>query len=1239
MDTTLTVKPRSFQSVAEIGLLVLLAITTLVLLVIPYLDPFLSEPGDRLSAIPHLIGLVYLVCGVWIFVLRRDQVFGKAFVIFSSATALFMAGWSDFSTPGILTPLYAFGLTFAAAGLLDLALLVTQFSITIHLRWLRRGLYGLAVVLWALILLSALLPGAKSFYSITWFLACVFTGLSMVIFLLLVGLREFRRTKYQQDDSTRFLLATAILAFVPPLVGWMGSPLWQDQAVFSPWWLVSLVIFAPAAGFVVQSQSRIQADYLASRTAIYAALFLIIVGGYALLVTGLGLLLSPTLGSETVIIQGMVLFCLALAFNPIRNLLQSSLEKVFYRSRKALDDQLHLFTSQQAEQVEMPTLVKSLRVSLETALSPTSLHIYLYDPLSEQYVASPGKDGQPTSDLRFGLTSQFVARLSQNPPPLTLAELLKLPSIQAAEAARLRLLGTVLFVPIPGRNRLAGWLTFAPHRFGEAYTSSEQSFMQSMAEQASLIIERARIVDNMEKRVREMNVLGRVAQGVNITLQMDDIFELIYAQTTQIIPADDFCLLLLHPETGELMDTFHVENNDRLAEKEQKNIARDQFLDEDVARTGRSLQVDDYAVEAHRRGLTGERPGVKAWMSVPLSAGAGSIGVISLGRRDPSAIYSREQLNLLQRIADQAAGAIVKARLLSESERRARQLTTLNEVTRQLTSTLDLEPLLSIILASATELLNCEAGSLLLVDSQTDELVFRMVTGPAKGTLTGKRLPPGAGVVGKAVKTRQPIIVSDVQSSPDWFKYVDEQTGFVTRALLVIPLEVKGNIIGVIEVINKHGSSSFTLEDQNLLAAFASQAGIAIENARLYTMTDQALAARVEELSVMQRIDRELNASLEISRALSITLDWALRQSHAVAGLIGQLEGEIIRIATSQGYTNELEALEGILPFDQFSVQQVMDFGAPVRLNLEGGLLPSSRTLAIIPIRRESATIGVLLLECPAPDALDVNTMAFLTRLSDHASIAISNAQLYAAVQAANVAKSEFVSFVSHELKNPMTSIKGYTELLAAGAVGPINEAQANFLTTIRSNVDRMSTLVSDLNDVSRIEANRMRLDFKAQMVSDVVDETVRSLHKQIEDKGQTLKLNLPTDLPPVWADRTRLGQVLINLVSNAYKYTTQGGTITVAAEVCDNQWDPAGARRVVHILVQDTGIGISPEDQKKIFQKFFRSEDPKTREAPGTGLGLNITRSLVELQGGKIWFESEFRIGTTFHITIPVAE
>jgi signal transduction histidine kinase len=282
--------------------------------------------------------------------------------------------------------------------------------------------------------------------------------------------------------------------------------------------------------------------------------------------------------------------------------------------------------------------------------------------------------------------------------------------------------------------------------------------------------------------------------------------------------------------------------------------------------------------------------------------------------------------------------------------------------------------------------------------------------------------------------------------------------------------------------------------------------------------------------------------------------------------------------------------------------------------------------------------IGLLLLESTQSENISEETMGFLSRLSDHAAIAIANARLYAEVQEANLAKSDFISFVSHELKTPMTSIKGFTDLLAAGVVGPINEAQSNFLNTIRSNVDRMATLVTDLTDVSRIEAGRLRLDFASIPVSEVVEEVIRSTRAQIEDKKQKLTITIPDDLPPMWGDRTRLIQILTNLVSNAYKYTQVEGEIAISAECTENVWDE-GSPKVIHLLVKDTGYGITPENQKKIFQKFYRADDQKVRDAPGTGLGLNITKQLVELQGGKIWFESVFRVGTTFHFIIPIAE
>lgn len=248
--------------------------------------------------------------------------------------------------------------------------------------------------------------------------------------------------------------------------------------------------------------------------------------------------------------------------------------------------------------------------------------------------------------------------------------------------------------------------------------------------------------------------------------------------------------------------------------------------------------------------------------------------------------------------------------------------------------------------------------------------------------------------------------------------------------------------------------------------------------------------------------------------------------------------------------------------------------------------------------------------------------------------VRIANAQLAAKAVAANRAQSEFVSLVAHELKVPMTSIKGYTDILLSGHVGPTNEAQVNFLRVIRANVDRMNKLVSNLSDLARIEANRLLLEFQALSLANMLDEVRQSLGQQIADKGQTMEVAVPDDLAPVWGDRSRLIQVIANLVSNAHMYTPQGGAIVVTAERTTD-----GGTDVVHIAVRDNGLGIHPNDQDKIFAKFFRAQDEEAQQETGTGLGLSITKHLVEAQGGRIWFESEYRQGTTFHFTIPVAE
>lgn len=1205
--------------------------------------------ADRLAYfyLPYLIGWVYFLAGVWVFASQGHLASGRTFAVFSAAVALALGGWFDFYTSHFLSAVWVFAVPLAAAALINLALLFPQPEAFLVQRRSLEGVPYLAAFLLggtALLTLQNRLTNLE--FAQVMAAVYIFAGAAMMFAALWFLTRRLPNAAAVEKEQMRLLVLSAMIAFAPLAVRLLGGAVLFGGQSFSPFFLLPLAVFPLVAAYTVQHYRLLSVSFFLSRVFLYGLMAALVGVGYGLLLAGMGVAMAGFLPQPSPVLVGLLFFIAALAINPLRQRTENLLDAVFFRGEKAYQERVQTFGSELTRVMGVNGIIQMLRQYVKRSLLPGSFHIFIFDPLTEQYVATLDAQKNLTSDLRFSQNSALVQLLEKRKSCITLYGGEDIHEELKPDAALLRLLGAKIFVPMLGNQRLAGWLALGERSSGETYEVRDLNFLESISNQTALALERAQVVVDMENRVREMNVLARVAQGINITLSLDDILELIYAQTTQIIPGDDFHILTLSDariDSGLITPVFYVEDNDRLTQRENQLLVGGKVLEHEVIARQRSILTDDYAQECRRHNLPVVQEGLYAWMGVPLNAGAETIGALSMGMRDASISYTHEQLNLLQAIADQAAGAIVKARLLDESNRRARQLATLNEMSRQLTSTLEIEPLLQNILQSAVDILNCEAGSLLLVDEQTDELVFRVAVGPVAGNLANRRLPSGSGLVGKAVQTKAPVIVNDVQQSLEWFAKTDEQTGFVTHALLVVPLLLKDVVLGVIEVINKTDGSPFRTDEQELLTAFASQAAVALENARLYTMTDQALAERVEELSVMQRIDRELNASLETSRAMRITLEWAMRRSAAQAGLIGIVQEEGVEVVSHMGYGEEIAAYEeALIPLASYHFENTLASADPKQFMLgagETGLLRHAKQQVILPIRSEDSTMGVLLLESVSSETYPAELVEFLSRLVDHAAIAISNARLYAAVNQANLAKSEFVSFVSHELKNPMTSIKGYSELLAAGAVGPINEAQANFLETIHNNVERMRTLVSDLADVSRIEAGRLRLDFTPLNLKEMSEEVVRSLRRLVESKQQEVELAIPADLAALWGDRTRVVQVLTNLVSNSCKYTQEKGRIIVGAATVENQWDANGAPKVVHVWVKDNGIGISEEDQKSIFQKFFRSEDPKTREAPGTGLGLNITRSLVEAQGGKIWFESAFREGTTFHFTVPVAE
>ena len=1203
------------------------------------LHAFTSKDQITYFIIPIFLSLIFLVISLWIFVIRRTEFAGRVFALFSSSMSIGVGSLFDLYTTHWLTYIWTLSLAVAGGALLDLALSFPQEASFIKGRsYLRRTGYAISFILCAYAYTTLFNFAHPTDYILAWRYIYIFVGLCSVAYILFNVYYSFAAMSPVIKTQARMILLGTVIAFGPITFWFLTTSL--NPFDFTPYLLIPILIFPLTLGYAILRFRFLRTDDWIRQGVIYILLTIFIVGGYALLVSGLSLIFKAAMPASNPVWVGGLVFVIAIFLDPVRIRTQSFVDATFFRGQRAYAESLQNFTHELNSAFDLNAIGRTLRQQINSTLGPDRLHIYAYDLLNDQYAALPVDDGRASTDIRFSASSALAQYFVAERLPLYLDEA-SLPASLKTEQTRLALLGARLFVALPGHEQPVGWLVLGARIVGQPYTPRDLVFLQNLCDQASVAVQRIQTVANLERRVQEMNALTRVSQGVNVTLTFDDVLELIYAQTAQIIPTSHLHITLYNKTNNYFYYGFCVEDSDRITSRENVPYPPNTGLNPEIIRRGRPILTQDYLHECQARNLAPETEGVFAWMGVPLNAGAESIGALSVGSRDLGIAYTRGQLELLQAIADQTAGAIVKARLLQETQQRARQLGTLNDVTRQLTSTLEIEPLLQNVLESAVNILNCEAGSLFLVDEQTKELVFRVTVGPVAKDLLGQRLPAGSGIVGRAVTTRGPVIENDVKHSAGWNANTDEKTGFMTRALLAVPLQIRDNVMGVIEVINRRDGLPFVEEDQALLTAFAGQAAVALENARLFTLTDQELAARVEELSVMQRIDRELNASLEMERAMRITLEWAMRQSEADAGLIGMIEENKLHIVAQQGYEEHLAGFQNqLMPLNLPALNSAVESGKPQRVLLDAkgtdGLLPGAHTQIVIPIRREATVIGLVLLESTSDTQQDI---AFLNRLSDHAAIAISNAQLYDEVQRANLAKSEFVSFVAHELKNPMTSIKGYSELLAAGAVGQINEMQANFLSTIHSNVERMSTLVSDLNDNSKIEAGRLRLDYLAVEVNELVDEVIRSTKRQTEDKKQIVNVDMPSGLPKVWGDRTRLGQVLTNLVSNANKYTPEGGVLLIGAEVSENRWDLEGARQVIHLWVKDNGIGITPEDQQKIFQKFFRSEDQKAREAPGTGLGLNITKSLVEMQGGRIWFESEFRQGTTFHFTVPVAE
>ena len=796
------------------------------------------------------------------------------------------------------------------------------------------------------------------------------------------------------------------------------------------------------------------------------------------------------------------------------------------------------------------------------------------------------------------------------------------------------LVRSALLVPIGEDGAAAGVLKLESPRPG-AFDAEHLRFVAQLARQTAIGLENARLYDEAQSRILQLDSLNELSGVLVSQLDLDTVFTTLYERVAAIFNPTAFFVGLVDRAGGTITYPFLVEHDRRLSGLQAR---LGEGLSSWVILQGRPLLLNDLreqGAEYGSRDMEGTDP-MGAWLGAPLLAGEEVIGLLSV-QSEAAHVYTPAHLQFLATLAHHAAVAIQNARLfaqirgfndrlerlvaartaeLAEANRQLRgekeQLEELYEISHQLSTTLEVGTILARCLTLVTAGDPATRGAILLVDPASGTLRYRATSGQVTGAHpAGTPWPRDWGLLGWAARYRRAIMVPDVLTDPRWVR--GDEWGAGVRSMICIPLLSGDDLLGMLTL--SHPEPHFFGESQfRLVSTVAHEMAIAIHNAALYAyITEQA-----ERLAGALRVQEE-ETSNRAAILESITDAVLVLDAHPAG------RGAVLMVNPAAERLFNLPAadlLGRVVPRDLPGLAAPGDAASPAPDVL--GLLAQVAELCVYdrsvrPLRRRFQVGGLV---------LDLTLSQVLSPQEEIIAVLAVLRDVTREVEVDRM-KSEFISTVAHELRTPLTSIKGYTDLLLMGAVGGVDEQQRQFLQVIRSNADRLSLLVADMLDLSRIESGRVQLNRSYVPPADLIREVADSLRHQFTARGQTLTVEAADDLPEVKVDRDRIIQVLTNLLSNANKYTPDGGRITISARIMN---------RTMEIAVQDTGYGIAPQDMGRLFTRFFRADDPQVQFAGGTGLGLVIARSLVELHGGRMWAESEPGSGSTFTFTLPPA-